>query len=101
MKFPHNINRNLAGELRVRMAIRLLSLSLLTFGSVLWLTPSALGIPPWHSIRGSAYPPAFVQFMDFNYGKMWMHTVQEQIVRRIYVIWLEKENASSKDKQKR
>lgn len=38
--------------------------------------------------RVAPYPPAFISFMETNYGRMWMHTVQEQVVRRMYVAWL-------------
>lgn len=38
--------------------------------------------------RAAPYPPAFISFMETNYGRMWMHTVQEQVVRRMYVAWL-------------
>ncbi len=53
-------------------------------------------VPPLGGQR-SPYPPPFISYMNTNFGRMWMHTVQEEVVRRIYTAWLAKE---SKDKPK-
>jgi hypothetical protein len=39
----------------------------------------------------SAFPPAFTAYMSGVYGTQWMHTVQEEMIRRIYRSWLAKE----------
>ncbi|MSR44357.1 MAG: hypothetical protein EXS15_03235 [Phycisphaerales bacterium] len=42
------------------------------------------------------YPAAFRLFMEINYGRMWAHTVQEQVVLRIYARWLDKSSKTDR-----
>ncbi len=59
--------------------------------AALWVdVPSASSIPPRWRVPGTgshAYPPAFESFMAATYGDLWMHTVQEQVIRRTYRDW--------------
>ncbi|MSR29774.1 MAG: hypothetical protein EXS03_09435 [Phycisphaerales bacterium] len=73
-------------------------------GAIAVMMPSAAradrtAVPPLGSQR-ILYPVAFQSYMAVNYGPVWMHTVQEEVVRRIYVSWLAKEQPKSDDKDK-
>ncbi len=56
-------------------------------------------IPPLGG-QNTPYPAAFLAYMTTNYGPVWMHTVQEEVVRRIYMSWLRKEAPKPIDKDK-
>jgi len=70
----------------------------------LWMPASsgsqALAVPPLHGTRSTPYPPAFCAFMEIRYGEYWMHTVQERIVRRIYVEWCQKQKEKTKPRER-
>ncbi len=63
------------------------------------LAPNAQGTPPrsrQRSVVAQMYPQGFVDFMDAEFGRMWMHTVQERAVRCMYLNWLQKNSDPAK-----
>ncbi len=56
-------------------------------------TPASSVPPrPRGPVTGShRYPSAFESFMVVEFGDLWMHTVQEQVIRRMYLTWQEKQ----------
>lgn len=84
-----------------RLSFSFLTFSLIAVGALCFQTNSAFGIPPGWSLRTQAYPQAFITFMDDHFGRAWMHTVQERIVRRMYAVWCEKNDAMRKEKKER
>ncbi len=83
-------------------ALRVALVSLIAVAALAAIVPSAGAIPPRGRQRNTSafiYPPAFVAFMDTQYGRLWMHTVQEQVIRRMYMTWIEKNcNPDKKDR---
>jgi hypothetical protein len=84
-----------------RLSFSFLTFSLIAVGALCIQTNSAFCIPPGWSLRAQAYPQAFATFMDDNFGRAWMHTVQERIVRRMYAVWCEKNCVKSTEKKDR
>ncbi len=88
-----------------KLTIRRLAIAVCVLVAPLALSiaiPTALAadrssVPP---TGGQRYPLAFHAYMGVNYGPQWMHTVQEEMVRRIYRSWLIKEYGKS-DKERR
>lgn len=101
MKFPNKNRLSSNRGRKTRALLSFLIISLAAVGTLCWDAPSAFGTPQRHppgSLFAQAYPPAFIAFMDTEFGRMWMHTVQERVVRRMYVLWLEKNFPVKKDK---
>lgn len=61
----------------------------------------AFAVPPLHGTRSTPYPPAFCAYMEVRYGEYWMHTVQERIVRRMYVEWCLKHQEKPKPRDRK
>ncbi len=64
-------------------------------GSLVGEIAPAFGVPPKRSTARSTgahrFPAAFEQFMVIEYGELWMHTVQEQVIRRMFIAWQDKQ----------
>ena len=57
------------------------------------VTPAS-SVPPREyspSTGAHRYPAAFERFMAVQFGDLWMHTVQEQVIRRMFVTWQDKQ----------
>jgi hypothetical protein len=84
-----------------RLSFSFLTFSLIAVGALCLQTNSAFCIPPGWSLRAQAYPQAFATFMDDNFGRAWMHTVQERVVRRMYTVWCAKNYVKPTEKKDR
>jgi len=72
---------------------------------VLWMPAAVVSqvhaVPPLHGTRATIYPPAFCAYMEVHHGEYWMHTVQERIVRRIYMEWCQKQKEKPKPRDRK
>ena len=101
MKSPHKFPWSYVFRSIKRFSFSFLTFSLIAVGAICLQASSALGSPPGWTFRAQAYPQAFVTFMDVHFGRAWMHTVQERVVRRLYAVWCEKNDEMQKDKKER
>ncbi|MSQ90626.1 MAG: hypothetical protein EXS01_04425 [Phycisphaerales bacterium] len=92
MRLSHkNANPSVRGT-TVRRTLSVAVLACIALATVGGTVSSASGNPARGRVRNVAsqrYPVAFRAFMDVHYGRMWAHTVQEEVVQRIYARWLD------------
>lgn len=89
----HTTNQLLAATGGRRVSLTL-TLACITFGLFVVDVSPASSVPPRlprPSTGSHRYPPAFEAFMVVEFGDLWMHTVQEQVIRRMYLTWREKQ----------
>ncbi len=90
----HTTNQLLAATGRRRVSLTLI-LACITLGLFFVDVSPASSIPPRPSppsTRSHRYPAAFEALMVTEFGDLWMHTVQEQVIRRMYLTWQGKQD---------